>query len=116
MNPVAPPNLLYYGDNLDILRRYVKDESVDLTREEARMGALLTLHKPTAQMRAEGAAAGFYDSPGWNRQFPRLQIRSIAELMKGNRLAYPPTDQTFKRAPKAKRASDVQSELFPQGE
>ncbi|HTW91895.1 MAG TPA: hypothetical protein VMH22_09315 [bacterium] len=23
-------NLLYYGDNLDILRRYVKDESVDL--------------------------------------------------------------------------------------
>jgi DNA modification methylase len=24
------PNLLYYGDNLDILRRYVKDESVDL--------------------------------------------------------------------------------------
>src|SRR5512146_2851314 len=25
-----PDNFLYYGDNLDILRRYVKDESVDL--------------------------------------------------------------------------------------
>jgi hypothetical protein len=25
-----PDNLLYYGDNLGILRRYVKDESVDL--------------------------------------------------------------------------------------
>ena len=24
------PNTLYYGDNLDILRRYVRDESVDL--------------------------------------------------------------------------------------
>jgi site-specific DNA-methyltransferase (adenine-specific) len=23
-------NFLYYGDNLDILRRYIKDESVDL--------------------------------------------------------------------------------------
>jgi hypothetical protein len=23
-------NVLYYGDNLEILRRYVKDESVDL--------------------------------------------------------------------------------------
>jgi 16S rRNA G966 N2-methylase RsmD len=23
-------NMLYYGDNLDILRRYVKDETVDL--------------------------------------------------------------------------------------
>jgi hypothetical protein len=22
------PNLLYYGDNLDILRRYVKDETI----------------------------------------------------------------------------------------
>jgi hypothetical protein len=26
----VPDNLLFYGDNLDILRRYVKDESVDL--------------------------------------------------------------------------------------
>jgi DNA modification methylase len=25
-----PPNTLYYGDNLDILRRYIDDESVDL--------------------------------------------------------------------------------------
>ena len=24
------PNLLYYGDNLDVLRRYIKDETVDL--------------------------------------------------------------------------------------
>ena len=23
-------NVLYYGDNLDLLKRYVKDESVDL--------------------------------------------------------------------------------------
>ncbi|HXU20396.1 MAG TPA: hypothetical protein VN788_07430 [Verrucomicrobiae bacterium] len=23
-------NQLYYGDNLDVLRRYIKDESVDL--------------------------------------------------------------------------------------
>ena len=26
----APPSTLYYGDNLDVLRRHVKDESVDL--------------------------------------------------------------------------------------
>src|SRR6267378_8646616 len=25
-----PDNVLYYGDNLDVLRRYIKDESVDL--------------------------------------------------------------------------------------
>ena len=29
--PAPPPeNLLYYGDNLDVLRRYIADESVDL--------------------------------------------------------------------------------------
>ena len=28
--PDSPPNSLYYGDNLDVLRRHVKDESVDL--------------------------------------------------------------------------------------
>jgi adenine specific DNA methylase Mod len=27
---ISPPNTLYYGDNLDILRRYIDDESVDL--------------------------------------------------------------------------------------
>jgi site-specific DNA-methyltransferase (adenine-specific) len=28
--PTDAPNVLYYGDNLDVLRRYVADESVDL--------------------------------------------------------------------------------------
>jgi DNA modification methylase len=30
MAEAQPPNTLYYGDNLDILRRYIEDESVDL--------------------------------------------------------------------------------------
>src|SRR6266849_6588405 len=27
---MVPKNLLYYGDNLDVLRQHIKDESVDL--------------------------------------------------------------------------------------
>ncbi len=27
---MGEPNVLYYGDNLDVLRRHVADESVDL--------------------------------------------------------------------------------------
>jgi 16S rRNA G966 N2-methylase RsmD len=27
---MTEPNLLYYGDNLDVLRQHMKDESVDL--------------------------------------------------------------------------------------
>ena len=30
MTPELTTNVLYYGDNLDILRRYVPDASVDL--------------------------------------------------------------------------------------
>jgi hypothetical protein len=29
---VSEGNVLYYGDNLDVLRRHIKDESVDLGR------------------------------------------------------------------------------------
>ena len=28
--PDQPPNTLYYGDNLEILLRYIEDESIDL--------------------------------------------------------------------------------------
>ena len=31
-------NLLYYGDNLDILRHYLQDESVDLIYEKKNQG------------------------------------------------------------------------------
>jgi hypothetical protein len=40
-------NKLYYGDNLDILRRHVRDESV----------GLVYLEEPTQPMRTEAARA-----------------------------------------------------------
>jgi len=48
-------NVLYYGDNLDILRRYIKDETVD--------------------------------------------------LVAGKKIEYPPTNITFKDAPRAERGT-----------
>jgi len=33
----VPQNRLYYGDNLDVLRRYVADESVDLVCQTPRL-------------------------------------------------------------------------------
>ena len=34
-------NSLYYGDNLDVLRRYVDDESVGVQRPEGRQSRLV---------------------------------------------------------------------------
>ena len=70
-------------------------------REDAAIGALLCLHRPTKAMRAEAASAGSYVSP-WGRH-PRVQILSIEDLLSGARLDAPPTrqvDRTFRKAPK----------------
>jgi len=50
-------------------------------------------------MRTEAASAGFYDSPGFKKKYPRLQILTIAELLQGKKIEYPQTNVTFKQAP-----------------
>ncbi len=72
-----------------------------IDREEAEIGVLLTLQKPTKPMRHEAADAGFYDSP-WGSRHPRLQILTIEELLGGSRIDYPRTNanSTFKKADK----------------
>lgn len=84
---------------------YVRELRGVMEREGAEMAALLTLHEPTTAMRGEAAAAGRYASPGWNKDYPRLQIVTVAQLLRDERIAYPPPAQsnvTFKRASKAK--------------
>ena len=45
------------------------------------------------------AGAGFYESPGWNRRYPKLQILTVEALLAGvERLERPPTAITFKQA------------------
>ena len=84
---------------------HVRDLRGVLDRENAAIGVLICMEEPTQPMRAEAAGAGFYDSPGWNKKYPRLQILTIAELLQGKRVECPPSryaDTTFKKAPRAK--------------
>jgi DNA modification methylase len=84
---------------------HVRDLRGVLDRENAAIGVLISMEEPTQPVRAEAAGAGFYDSPGWNRKYPRLQILTIAELLHGKRVECPPSryaDSTFKKAPRQK--------------
>ncbi|MDQ7842094.1 MAG: DNA methyltransferase [bacterium] len=84
---------------------HVRDLRGVLDREKAEIGVLISMEEPTKQMRAEVAGAGFYLSPVWGRKHPRLQVLTVAELLEGKRIDYPPSGQvnvTFKKAPKAK--------------
>ncbi|SOD02553.1 adenine-specific DNA-methyltransferase [bacterium JGI 053] len=88
---------------------FVRDLRGVIEREAAAIGVLLTMNPPTADMRKEAAAAGFYDSP-WGRH-PRLQILTVADLLQGKGIDYPNirgANVTFKRAPKAARAADAE--------
>ena len=63
-------------------------------------------------MNAEAADVGFYESPGWKKKYPRLQIITIEELLDGKSISRPPAaNVTFKQAPKAKAKSADQLSL-----
>ena len=73
-------------------------------REKAAIGVLITMQEPTRNMKAEAAAAGFYQSP-WQTKHPKLQVLAIEALLAGKKIDLPPSRdvRTFKKAPKAKR-------------
>jgi hypothetical protein len=88
---------------------HLRDLRGVVEREKAEIGVLITMQEPTQPMRTEGAGGGFYHSPGWNKDYPRLQILTVAELLEGKGVDMPPlhgvaeVNTTFKKAPKARR-------------
>ncbi len=70
-------------------------------REDAAIGGLICLRRPTKAMRAEAASAGSYTSP-WGRH-ARVQILTIEDLLSGVQLDAPPTrqlDRTYRKPPR----------------
>ena len=91
----------------------VRDLRGVIEREGAAMGVLITLDPPSQPMKTEAAAAGYYTSPGWGRDYPRLQILTVEGLLAGvERLDRPPAAVTFKQAQKEKTEQDAQQPGF----
>ena len=72
--------------------------------QDAVIGVFITLNPPTQPMVKEAAAAGRFQ---WlhvtHTTYPKIQIRTIEELLAGNGIEYPqtPIDVTFRRAERA---------------
>jgi DNA modification methylase len=60
-----------------------------MDREQAQIGVLISLERPTRKMEQEAADAGFYTTL-WGKH-PRLQILTIEELLQGAKIDFPPT-------------------------
>jgi hypothetical protein len=79
-----------------------------MIREKAEMALLVSLEQATAPMRTEAAEAGWYRSEGWRRDYPTVQIFTIAELLDGKMPDMPPVRQTFSRAERIQTTSHQQ--------
>ncbi|MDO8578423.1 MAG: site-specific DNA-methyltransferase [Dehalococcoidales bacterium] len=111
---------LYYMDEKDKIKKaiisvkgggvqvsMIRDLGHVIDREKADIGVFLTLEKPTKPMIEEAALKGFYHSP-LGRDYPRLQILTIEELLSGKMPDIPPwiapITQTQARKRKGKTA------------
>jgi site-specific DNA-methyltransferase (adenine-specific) len=63
----------------------VRDLKGTLEREKAAIGLFVTLEEPSKEMRLEADTAGIYRSDLWNRDYPRIQLLSIKELLEEHR-------------------------------
>lgn len=81
----------------------VRDLKGVMERERAPIGLFVCLEEPTAPMKREAAAAGLYRG-GNGRDYPRLQLLTIADLLSGHRRPEFPDlamgTLTFKKAKK----------------
>jgi site-specific DNA-methyltransferase (adenine-specific) len=74
----------------------IRDLKGTLESQQAAIGVFLTLEEPTKPMRDEAAKAGAYHSELWNRDYPRIQILSVADLLERKKK---PDLPTFVHAP-----------------
>jgi site-specific DNA-methyltransferase (adenine-specific) len=67
----------------------VRDFRGVLEREGATLGLFVSLEPPTRDMTLEAERAGFYTTPLGNLRIPRLQVRTVEELLGGKGFEIP---------------------------
>lgn len=87
---------------------HVKDirELKDVASRNA-MGVFITLEPPTREMQLEAVAAGYYHSPLWDKDYPKIQILTVDELLHAKTVDMPPANPPF---PKAQKISKKEGE------
>ena len=93
----------------------IRDLKGTVEREKAALGLFITLEEPTRDMRTEAVSAGFYRSDVWQRDFPKLQIRTVAELLGGRAFELPPHPSMYQPAQRVERTEGRQAGLEEAG-
>ena len=83
----------------------VRDLVGVLQRENEPIGVVVTLSKPTGDMITEAAAAGTYHNELWQKDYPRLQLLTVEQILHGKTPLMPPQKSPFAKAPTEREAA-----------
>ncbi|MFC1905263.1 restriction endonuclease [Chloroflexota bacterium] len=94
------------------LRPGMIDELVEtIEKEGAAIGLIIALHKPTLGIITDSVHAGSYKSELWNKEFLKIQIRTVEELLRGKLFDIPQTYSLLKKVPKVKKQGKTEKLL-----
>ena len=86
----------------------IRDLRGVVEREDASIGVFITLEPPSRDMTTEAVSAGYFRSETWQKDYPRIQILTIEDLLAGKIIEMPPSAYgTFKKADKIKKQDDA---------
>ena len=89
----------------------VRDLKGVVEREKAAVGLFISLEPPTRDMRAEAASGGFYHSEIWQQDYPKIQLRTIDEMLSGQGFELPPRPAAYQPAQRVRRPQGRQGEM-----
>jgi len=90
----------------------IRDLRGTVQREQAAIGVFITLEEPSRDMITEAVSAGYYHSPGWNKDYLCIQILTINDLLHNRaEVKMPPQFGTFKQAQRVQQSDAQQAEL-----
>ena len=123
-NPLRPPNQLYYGDNLEVLRRHLDDASVDLVYLDPPFNSNASYNVLFAERDGTQAASqikAFEDTWKWDESAARACVEMIeaggkvSEAMQAFRAFLGDSDMMAYLAMMAPRLVELQRVLKPTG-
>ena len=91
---------------------HIRDLKGTLDREKAALGLFITLEEPTRDMLVEAASAGFHHSDVWQQDYPRVQIRTVGELLAGVEFEVPRHPSMYQAARRERPAEGEQPRLM----
>jgi len=91
---------------------HIRDLGHVVEREKAAIGVYITLEPPTKPMITEAVSAGFYHSDFFNKDYPRIQILTVEDILAGRGVSMPSDSVTFKKAAKEAFSHKAQQTMF----